>query len=199
MGFDVYGLKPHNPKKIVKPEIDWASEPTEEEKEKFFADLETYEEEVPGHYFRNNVWWWRPLWDYVIENTTCLTDQQKDEGMSNSGATISEEASIELALQLHKLIDNGHTKQHEESHMQEFNLAQEQNEKLEESRKELHVKVVEATGDDGIAPVNYPEPYKQQWDDLWAQKSWAGSYPFSEKNVLQFALFCYQSGGFEIW
>ena len=135
MGFDVYGLKPHNPKKLVKPEIDWASEPTEEEKEKFFADLQNYEKNVPGHYFRNNVWWWRPLWTYINDNTDCLTDKQLDKGSSNSGVKISEEQSIQLALQLHKLIDEGDVKQHEEEHMLAYNLAQEHNEELENMRK----------------------------------------------------------------
>jgi len=199
MGFDVYGLKPHNPKKIVKPEIDWSTKPTDEEKEKFYADLENYENNVPGHYFRNNVWWWRPLWNYINDNTDCLTDKQLDEGSSNSGATISEEQSIKLALQLHKLIDDGDVKKHEEEHMLMYNLAQEHNEELENIRKEIHKEVVLITGDENIAPVDYPEAQKATWDEVWARKDWAGSYPFSEKNVYEFALFCYQSGGFEIW
>jgi hypothetical protein len=199
MGFDVYGLKPHNPKNLVKPEINWSAKPTDEEKEEFFAALENYEKNVPGHYFRNNVWWWRPLWDYIDNHTEVLSDTQMEEGSSNSGATISEEESIELSLALHKLIDSGHTKKYEDIHMLEFNLAQEHNEELEKQRKKVHVRVVEVTGNEGIAPKDYPAPYKKEWDDLWARKAWAGSYPFSENNIKEFADFCYQSGGFEIW
>ena len=203
MGFDLYGLKPHNPKKLVKPEIDWASEPTEEEKEKFFADLDHYEKNVPGHYFRNNVWWWRPLWDYINDGTnlglSILTDEQLDEGRSNSGVEISEDQAIKLAIELHKQIDSGEVKEHEEYYMQQFKLAEEENKELEAMCKEIHEGVVEQTGNKDIAPIDYPEDVKKLWDAIWKKKNWTANYPFSEDNVRDFANFCYQSGGFQIW
>lgn len=199
MGFDVYGLKPHNPKKLVKPEIDWATEPTEEEKEKFFRELEYYEKSVPGHYFRNNVWWWRPLWGYVEEFTDVLEPEQVMEGFSNSGVEINEQDSIDLAIALHKLIDDDHTRMYEEDYMREYELANIRNKELEEARKIIHENVVAETGDENIAPINYPEKWRADWDALWSQKDWTGNYPFSVDNVKQFADFCYQSGGFQIW
>ena len=55
MGFDLYG---QNPKlKSEEPYIDWTKNPTKEEKEEYFKAREKFEEENPGHYFRNNVWW----------------------------------------------------------------------------------------------------------------------------------------------
>ena len=27
-----------------------------------------------GDYFRNNCWWWRPLWDFVCDNVDVITD-----------------------------------------------------------------------------------------------------------------------------
>ena len=50
-----------------------------------------------------------------------------------------------------------------------------------------------------MAPKDYPEPYKTRWDKLQDWKKWEGSYPFNEENVKEFAEFCEQSGGFEIY
>ena len=49
-----------------------------------------------------------------------------------------------------------------------------------------------------IAPVNYPKEDKEKWDAIYAKKDWNGGYPFSEKNVKEFAEFAEQSGGFQI-
>jgi hypothetical protein len=199
MGFDIFGIKPHNPQHLVKPELDYSKDPTDEQKEEYFNRMEHYERNVPGYYFRNNVWWWRPLWTYVCTYTDVLTSEQQDEGGSNSGAEVDEEQAIELATQLHKLIDSGHTAEHEQAHMREYELAQIRNNELEEARKILHEVVIAETGDASIVPANYPESFKDDWDNLWAQKQWAGSYPFSTDNIKEFANFCYGSGGFQIW
>ena len=60
MGVDCYGLSPRNPKNLEKPTIDWDTDPSEEERQKFWEAMEKYEKEVPGHYFRNN-WWYCDL------------------------------------------------------------------------------------------------------------------------------------------
>ena len=49
-----------------------------------------------------------------------------------------------------------------------------------------------------LAPVKYPEPFKQQWEDIQKQYDWEASYPFSEANVIDFMRFCRESGGFQI-
>jgi hypothetical protein len=59
MGMDIYGLKPKV--KGKRPEIDWNKPTTEEERNKYFKKLEKFEAENVGYYFRNNVWFWRPL------------------------------------------------------------------------------------------------------------------------------------------
>ena len=76
MGMDVYGLNPQL--KSEKPEIDF-SNATEEQRTEYFEAMDTFEQQNPGFYFRNNVWWWRPLWDYVC--TVCdsvMTEYQKE-------------------------------------------------------------------------------------------------------------------------
>ena len=88
---------------------------------------------------------------------------------------------------------------YEDDYMREYELANIRNKELEEARKIIHENVVAETGDENIAPINYPKKWRADWDALWSQKDWTGNYPFSVDNVKQFADFCYQSGGFEIW
>lgn len=49
-----------------------------------------------GAYFRNNVWWWRPLADYLVERYPELTAPCV-EWQTNSGDGLSAEASVKLA------------------------------------------------------------------------------------------------------
>jgi hypothetical protein len=51
---------------------------------------------------------------------------------------------------------------------------------------------------DSLVPRDYPEPYKTQWNDTYNKKSWDDSYPFNKQNIEDFAIFCLNSGGFEI-
>ena len=65
MGMDIFG---ENPKlSYEKPEIDWESNPSEEERSEYFDAITKFELDHPGYYFRNNVWWWRPLWEYICD------------------------------------------------------------------------------------------------------------------------------------
>jgi hypothetical protein len=77
MGFDLYGMNPYNPNKAIKPELDWDSQPTREETDKYFKEKSKYQQEVVGDYFRNNVWWWRPLASYVIKFTGCIDESDQ--------------------------------------------------------------------------------------------------------------------------
>ena len=38
MGVDCYGLSPRNPKNLDKPTIDWDTNPSEEERQKFWDE-----------------------------------------------------------------------------------------------------------------------------------------------------------------
>ncbi len=56
-----------------------------------------------GTYFRNNVWWWRPLWEYVTSNCPVLTQKDCQYGCSNSGHLIDDDKAKEVARTLKKL------------------------------------------------------------------------------------------------
>ena len=107
MGFDLNGLSPDNPQDVQKPVIDWDSEPTSQEQEEYFRNLEAYEKAVPGHYFRNNVWWWRPLWQCI--GSACddiLSEDDITGGYYNDGYKISKEQAVGIAERMKSLIDN---------------------------------------------------------------------------------------------
>lgn len=200
MGMDLYGLNPHNPKKLVKPTINWDKEHTEEEETKFFEELTHYEQNVPGYYFRNNCWWWRPLWDYVYYSTDLLTEKEYNGGHNNDGQKISSKKSMAISIQLHKLIDSGHTKEYEDKYTKDYKAAQKHNKEIEKAQAILNEVVRLEVGDtsDWMAPINFPEHHKKQWERLMSNRKIQGMYPFSVENVREFANFCYQSGGFEI-
>jgi hypothetical protein len=61
-----------------------------------------------GAYFRNNVWWWHPLWQYC---ETVATDIIPDgnPGHSNSGWGLNEAGANALAERLELALRSGHT------------------------------------------------------------------------------------------
>ena len=163
MGMDVYGLKPKRNTEMPKvlkdmPEgegwFDAYNKMSKEEQDAYIKAKYKHEEDNPGVYFRNNVWYWRPLWDYVCKNVTSLTEEDHTNGHSNSGWQISEEKAITIAGVLYAMLESGAVKEAEDLHMD-----------IEEKAKA-----------DESAPI----------------------YPFSEENVREFAIFCEESGGFEI-
>ena len=72
-----------------------------------------------GEYFRNNVWWWRPLAQYIIEHTNCVSEQDAQKWSYNDGHHVSEEEAKAIAKQLRNLIKTGHAKKHENEYEKE--------------------------------------------------------------------------------
>ena len=63
--------------------------------------------------------------------------------------------------------------------------------------KELK-KEVEDKFNKKLVPAEYPEPYNSKWNEIYAKKKWEANYGFDRENVKEFALFCLESGGFQI-
>ena len=105
MGMDVYGI---NPKiKSEKPEINWDTA-TDEQKDKYFEASEKWEAENPGVYFRNNVWYWRPLWDYVcMACGDTMTEDDLHAGHHNDGHVIDAEQCEVIVERLEFLLKIG--------------------------------------------------------------------------------------------
>jgi len=190
MGFDLYGL---NPKlKGVEPSIDWTTA-TDEDKDKYVKAKNVFEEENPGHYFGNNVWWWRPL-AYLIEDKCkdFLTDEQRKSLHYNDGKKYSDKIAVKIANRLQEVLDSGELLKLKEEHDAEMQKAKEHNDIIESKMKAI------VDAHDGVAPKDLPKEEFTNWQELQKQKNWASSYPFEINNVKEFILFARCSGGFSI-
>ena len=198
MGFDLYGMNPHNPKKAIKPKLDWDKPTTEEERKEHFKKLDEYEKEVIGDYFRSNVWWWRPLASYVIQYTGCVDENDAEMWSTNDGHEVDHETAQQIHNQLQVLIESGHTQKFQDDYEKERKIAEEHNDKVEKELKKFCNSVEKKLGKTNLAPNDFPKADKEKWDKIYNKKKWSASYPFSVEHVKEFAEFCRFSGGFKI-
>ena len=198
MGFDLYGMNPHNPKKAIKPKLDWDKPTTEEERKEHFKKLDEYEKEVVGDYFRSNVWWWRPLASYVIQYTGCVDENDAEMWSTNDGHEVDDETAQQIHNQLQVLIESGHTQKFQDDYEKERKIAEEHNDKVEKELKKFCDSVEKKLGKTNLAPNDFPKADKEKWDKIYNKRKWSASYPFSVEHVKEFAEFCRFSGGFKI-
>tara|TARA_R100000322_G_scaffold111675_1_gene71471 strand:+ start:56 stop:652 length:597 start_codon:yes stop_codon:yes gene_type:complete len=197
MGFDIYGINPYNPNKAIKPKMDWDSQPTREETDKYFEEKSKYQKEVVGDYFRNNVWWWRPLANYVIKFTGCVDESDHEYWSENGGHEVDDETAKQIHNQLMVLIESGHTKKFEDDYEKERLKAEKHNDKVEKELEKFCKSVYKKLGKT-VAPAEFPKADHEEWERIYHKRKWNASYPFSVENVREFAEFCRFSGGFKI-
>ena len=197
MGFDLYGLNPNNPKKAVKPKLDWKNA-TEEETTEYFEQQDKYRNQVVGDYFRSNCWWWRPLADYIIQYTNCVSEEDAKHWAYNDGHEVSEEEAKAIAKQLKHLIKTGHTRRFAKDYEKARKEAEDYNQRIEKQLEALDKEVKKKLGKGNVAPNEYPEKEKAEWDKLYEKKLWEAHYPFSVNHVTEFVEFAENSGGFRI-
>ena len=118
MGMDVYGINPEL--KSERPTApDWETA-TDEQKDKYFEASAKWEAENPGVYFRNNVWHWRPLWDFVcMACGDTLTTDDLEAGHHNDGHEIDADQCEVIVERLEFLLKIGSVAKLEESHNKE--------------------------------------------------------------------------------
>jgi hypothetical protein len=157
-----------------------------------------------GEYFRNNVWWWRPLAEYIITRHADLAGGCTH-WHSNDGDGLDAAAAGELARRLRDDITSGRVRAY----------ALERADYLASLPRE-HCDLCEGTGirrdrvgRDSGQPERVLSPEVQiltgrthGWcnacDGVGTREAWEASYPFDEKNVGEFALFLEECGGFSI-
>ena len=198
MGFDLYGMNPYNPNKAIKPEMDWDSQPTREETDKYFKEKSKYQKEVVGDYFRNNVWWWRPLASYVIKYTGCIDESDHEYWSENGGHEVDDETAKQIHNQLQVLIESGHTQKFQDDYEKERLKAEKHNDKVEKELEKFCKSVEKKLGKTNLAPADFPKADHDEWERIYHKRKWSASYPFSVENVKEFAEFCRFSGGFKI-
>lgn len=59
MGVDIYGRMPKL--KSERPEINWDNIETDEQRSELINNIQQWENDNPGYYFRSNWWAWRPI------------------------------------------------------------------------------------------------------------------------------------------
>jgi hypothetical protein len=201
MGFDLYGSNPKIKAGTKKPkEIDYRNA-TEEERDEYFKAVDEYENTNKGVYFRNNVWWWRKLADYIMEHTKCVDENDFDKWQENGGHEVDDETANQIANQLEHLIKTGHAEKYKEEIDNEIKQAEEHNNKVQKLLDELRSEVAKIVGDEKaekLAPADYPEPLNKKWWEITNKTDYRANYPFSIDNVKEFIEFARNSGGFRI-
>ena len=198
MGFDLSGV---NPKMNMKPEElpvynkyndmnfkeKWeVLDKDEKLKDQYWEEYKKYQDANPGIYFRNNVWWWRPLWQYVCERfPEIITDEDAESGCSNSGLLIDDEKAMKIGLGLTAKLLDGSVKAYADSYKAEL-----------DALEQLECDLCKGTGTRTDMKVNNG---CNGCSGTGLKDDWAKSYPFHVENVQEFTKFCLESGGFEIW
>ena len=198
MGFDLYGLKPKIKKGSVKPPaIDW-NKCTEGERDKYFKISNKWEADNVGIYFRNNVWWWRPLADLVIKLCKLLDEKQKDHLHDNGGYEYNEATAHYIADTLEAFVKSPVAKRTEIAHKKEMKKAEAHNKKVSVKLKALEMDAIAKTGNKKIAPCDYPKDLHDKWESIYHERDHTDSYPFALKNVKRFTKFLRECGGFSV-
>ena len=171
MGFDIHGMNPivRKGKKPQKPKGLYEGKKIDENiVQRYYDKLNKFEDENVGIYFRNNVWWWHGLWDYVYN--VCddvISEDEWNEGHTNDGLKIDEDRAKKISKRLNQLIKDGETESYVDLWEARRKIAEEHNKGLKK----------------GSSDKNY---------------KWIASYPLSIDNIKHFADFCADSGGFQI-
>ena len=162
------------------------------------------QESEKGAYFRNNVWWWRPLWEYCDGLHGDITNAVES-GYSNDGDGLDAEEALALGQRLLNDIATGVTASYETSYRE--HLA---------SLPTSDCDYCQGTGirSDTVGVDNgMPDKELEEADAIilgrthgWCNscrgpgkvEHFATNYPFSVENVREFAEFLIECDGFEI-
>lgn len=156
-------------------------------------------------YFRNNVWWWRPLWNYCKSVAPEICDKVQH-GQTNDGDGLNAEDSAALAKILKDNLANGQCGRYERQYKAwQASLPREKCELCNATGIRT-----DKVGVDGNMPnrelsIEQAKKYgrTQGWcngcDGKGDKENWQAHYPFSVDNVQEFADFLEGCGGFEIW
>ena len=183
MGFDLSGMNPNIT--TPQPELPPWDKRTAEDWERYTD----WQEKNSGVYFRNNVWWWRPLWNFVCNSCDdILTEKDIEGGSWNDGHRISRTKAGKIAKRLYHMIEDGRVEEYENGYKKQL-----------ESLEQVDCEICDATGKRKEPPSTGAGDRECNGCNGTGKKDdWAKSYPFSEDNVREFADFCENSGGFEI-
>ena len=183
MGFDLSGMNPN----FTTPEP--TLPPWNERTDKDWKRYTDWQEENSGVYFRNNVWWWRPLWMFVSEACSdILTDKDIEMGSFNGGHKISKTKARRIAGRINKLNRNGSLNEYVNG----------RNQIIKELPDEK-CNICEGTGKRKKPPAIGPGDIEcNGCSGKGKCRPFACNYRAYEDDIIEFAEFCKHSGGFTI-
>lgn len=143
-----------------------------------------------GEYFRNSVWWWHPLAEYITHSHPDLA-AACTLWHTNDGDGLDAEGAAALADALAEDLDNGAVALYEaERSVQIASLPRET------------CRLCDGTGTRsdaiGIEMGFAARGWCNGCDGIGDREPWEASYVFEVANVAEFAKFARASGGFEI-
>jgi hypothetical protein len=138
-----------------------------------------------GEYFRNNVWYWRPLWDYVYDQCSdFLSEEDHVAGHYNDAYLIIAEKAEKISLRLRALCASGQVLDAERAYQRQMKIIPDETCKVcKGTGKRTDMEVASGCNACGGKGIRRPI-------ETW--------YCFDAENVLKFAEFCEASGGFRI-
>jgi len=126
-----------------------------------------------GRYFRNNIWFWHRLWDFVCEiSKDILTEDEKRRGHFNEGLEIDKERTETIARRLQEAL----------------------------LQKDLYEEqIAERAGKVGTGHQQLAQVVQKICAKIGAEFEPRNcTQRFSWGNVREFAVFCQECGGFRI-
>jgi hypothetical protein len=152
-----------------------------------------------GAYFRNNVWWWRPLWDYCCRLAPDLIPEDNG-GHYNDGWSLDADAAKELAAKLKDELASGRCQHYAAAYARAIaTLPLETCEFCEGTGTRSDAVGLEHGFPTRINPHTGQPGWCNGCDGLGTHPPFLAHYPFSPENVEAFAGFLEACGGFEIW
>lgn len=151
-----------------------------------------------GAYFRNNVWWWHPLWSYCESLAPDLIPED-NEGQFNSGWGLNSEGAKALAARLRAELTSGRCAAEAKRYQAELAAL------VNEPCKLCHgtgIRTDKVGMEQGMPTKPNPHRDGLGWcngcDGKGSVRPIASHYPFSAENVADFANFLESCGGFAI-
>ena len=156
-----------------------------------------------GRYFRNNVWWWRPLWDYCVYIAPHLTKDVN--GDTNDGDGLDKEGAEALSRILLASLSDGRCIVYEAQYNLEVSQLPNEDCNICDKTGIRTDKIGKEQGqdskvlpDDKAIVLGRETGWCNGCDGFGWKPNWATHYPFSQENVREFAEFLAESGGFSI-
>lgn len=139
-----------------------------------------------GKYFRNNVWYFRPLWAFIVAKCDdILKVKQAEAGQFNDGVLITANQVRKIAQRLNELVMLGDVKKYEEDR--------------NASLKVLPYEICEFCHGSGKRNDEYVKGKCNACVGKGKVHSRSCDYDFTEENVIEFIEFAENSGGFRIY